>query len=97
MINPIAFSPPEAAARIADGRLSAIALAEVMLARIAEREPVLRAFTHIEPALVLRQAARVDAAVKAGARLPLAGLFSNFTRSMPAILLFDGSYSSRNS
>ena len=75
MINPAAFSPPEAAARIADGRLSAIALAEVMLARIAEREPVLRAFTHIEPALVLRQAARVDAAVKAGARLPLAGLF----------------------
>lgn len=75
MINPASLSAPEAAARIADGRLSAIALAEVMLARIAEREPALRAFTHLEPALVMRQAARVDAAVKAGRKLPLAGLF----------------------
>ena len=43
--------------------------AETMLARIAEREPVLRAFTHHDPAQVRRQAARVDAT------LPLAGLF----------------------
>ena len=75
MINPASLSASEAALRIADGRLSAQDLAEVMLARIAEREPSLRAFTHHEPALVRRQAAAVDAAVKAGRKLPLAGLF----------------------
>jgi len=75
MINPASLSSSEAALRIADGRLSAQDLAEVMLARIAEREPALRAFTHHEPARVRRQAAAVDAAVKAGRKLPLAGLF----------------------
>ncbi len=75
MINPALLPASDAAARIAAGSLSATALAEAMLGRIAEREPVLRAFTHHEPALVLKQAARVDAAVKAGAKLPLAGLF----------------------
>jgi len=75
MTHPASLSAVQAAAAITAGSLSATALAEEMLARIAAREPVLRAFTHHEPALVLRQAARVDAAVKAGARLPLAGLF----------------------
>ena len=75
MINPALLPAPEAAAAIQAGRLSATELAEVMLCRIAEREPVLRAFTHLDPVLVKKQAARVDAAVKAGTRLPLAGLF----------------------
>lgn len=75
MINPASLSASEAAARVGDGSLPASALAEFMLGRIAEREPTLRAFTHHDPALVRRQAARVDAAVKAGAKLPLAGLF----------------------
>lgn len=75
MTDPSSLPAAQAAAAIAAGRLSATGLAEAMLARIAAREPSLRAFTHHEPALVMRQAARVDAAVKAGAKLPLAGLF----------------------
>ena len=69
------LSATAATARIAAGSLTATALAEAMLARIAAREPVLRAFTHHDPGLVRRQAARVDAALAAGAKLPLAGLF----------------------
>ncbi|WP_431301560.1 amidase [Sediminicoccus sp. BL-A-41-H5] len=75
MTDPASLSAAQAAQRIAAGSLSATDLAEAMLARIAAREPVLRAFTHHEPALVMRQAARVDAAVKGGTKLPLAGLF----------------------
>ncbi|GGC65921.1 amidase [Siccirubricoccus deserti] len=74
MTDPAAPPAAEAARRIRDGRLSAIALTEALLARIAAREPVVRAFIHLDPALALRQAAAVDAAVKAGRRLPLAGL-----------------------
>ena len=75
MTDPSTLSASEAATRVASGQLSASTLAEAMLARIAAREPVLRAFTHLEPALVMRQAARVDLAVRAGRKLPLAGLF----------------------
>ena len=57
MTDPSTLSASEAATRVASGQVSASTLAEAMLAHIAAREPVLRAFTHLEPALVMRQAA----------------------------------------
>ncbi|MDB5415741.1 MAG: amidase, partial [Rubritepida sp.] len=75
MSDPSLLSASEAASRIAAGSLTASALAEAMLARIAKREPVLKAFIHFKPAHVRQQAAAVDAALKAGQKLPLAGLF----------------------
>lgn len=66
------LSATEAAARIAAGTLQARELAEAMLDVIAAREPLVRAFAHLDPALVRRQAAAVDAAP---ARGRLAGLF----------------------
>ena len=74
MTDPATFSATEAARRIRDGRLSATALTEALLARIAAREPQVRAFVHLDPALALRQAAAVDRAMKAGRAGPLAGL-----------------------
>nr|WP_256476530.1 amidase [Siccirubricoccus soli] len=74
MSDPAALPAAEAARRIQAGALSAIALTEALLARIAAREKVVKAFIHLDPALALRQAAAVDAAAKAGRRLPLAGL-----------------------
>ncbi|MBY0337663.1 MAG: amidase, partial [Acetobacteraceae bacterium] len=68
------LSATEAARRVRAGALSAVELAEAMLERVAAREPVVRAFTHLDPALWRRQAAAVDAAVKAGRAGALAGL-----------------------
>nr|WP_314069704.1 amidase [uncultured Roseococcus sp.] len=75
MTDPTTLSASEAAARVAAGKLSATALAEAMLDRIAAREPVVRAFTHLDPTLMRQQAASVDAAIKAGRKPRLAGLF----------------------
>lgn len=75
MSDPSTLSASEAAAQIAAGQLSASALAEAMLARIAKREKVLKAFAWLKPAQIRQQAAAVDAALKDGRRLPLAGLF----------------------
>ena len=47
----------EAARRIAAGSLTASALAEACLARITAREPEVRAFAWLDPALVRRGAA----------------------------------------
>ncbi|WP_043363925.1 amidase [Belnapia sp. F-4-1] len=74
MTDPSTLSATEATRRVRDGRLSATALTEALLARIAAREPAVRAFVHLDPALALRQAAAVDQAVKAGRAGPLAGL-----------------------
>jgi Asp-tRNA(Asn)/Glu-tRNA(Gln) amidotransferase A subunit family amidase len=74
MTDPATLSATEAARRIRDGRLSATGLTEALLARIAAREPEVRAFIHLDPALALRQAAAVDRALKAGRAGPLAGL-----------------------
>ncbi|NOG70940.1 amidase [Roseicella sp. DB1501] len=61
--------------RLTDGSLSAVALTEALLARIAAREPVLRAFAWLDPALALRQARALDAARRAGRGVgPLHGL-----------------------
>jgi len=72
MTNLASLSATDAASRIAAGTLKAQDLAEAMLDVIATREPVVRAFAHLDPALVRRQAAAVDAAPKKGR---LAGLF----------------------
>jgi Asp-tRNA(Asn)/Glu-tRNA(Gln) amidotransferase A subunit family amidase len=72
MTDLAALPAAEAARRIAAGTLKARDLAEAMLAHIAAREPVVRAFVHLDPAQVRRQADALDAR---GAKGPLAGLF----------------------
>ena len=65
----------EAARRLRAGSLTAAALTEALLARIAAREPALRAFAWHDPAQARRAAAAADAATRAGrATGPLHGL-----------------------
>ncbi|MDO9708323.1 amidase [Paracraurococcus lichenis] len=65
----------DAARRLREGSLSAAALTEALLDRIAAREPTLRTFAWFDPALARRQAAALDAARAAGrATGPLHGL-----------------------
>jgi Asp-tRNA(Asn)/Glu-tRNA(Gln) amidotransferase A subunit family amidase len=61
----------EAARRIAAGSLTASALVEACLARIAAREPEVRAFAWLDPALVRREATALD---KGGPAAPLKGI-----------------------
>ena len=76
MSDPSLLSATAAVRELRDGTLSASALAEAFLDRIAAREPGLRAFAWHDPAAVRRTAARADAARKAGrAAGPLHGLF----------------------
>lgn len=56
----------EAVRRLRAGTLSASALMEALLDRIAAREPVLRAFAWLDPAMARRAAARADALAAAG-------------------------------
>ncbi len=65
------------AARIAAGTLSARELAESCLEMVAAREPVVKAFAFLDPALVRAQADAVDAA-KGGARGLIAGVPAAF-------------------
>jgi Asp-tRNA(Asn)/Glu-tRNA(Gln) amidotransferase A subunit family amidase len=74
MTDPSTLPATEAARRLRDGRLSATALTEALLARIATRDPVVRAFVHLDPAAALRAAAAADARAKAGRAGPLHGL-----------------------
>lgn len=60
MTGPERLTACEASARIAAGRLSPTALAEACLARVAERDATVRAWTFLDPALVRRQAAMLD-------------------------------------
>jgi Asp-tRNA(Asn)/Glu-tRNA(Gln) amidotransferase A subunit family amidase len=55
-----------AARRIAEGSLTAEALMQSCLERIAAREPFLRAWTHIEAGAALRQARNIDKATQRG-------------------------------
>jgi Asp-tRNA(Asn)/Glu-tRNA(Gln) amidotransferase A subunit family amidase len=61
----------EIAARIRDGSLTAEAVARDCLARIAERDPAVRAWSFVDPATVLRQARELD---KGPVRGPLHGV-----------------------
>ncbi|MBR0643950.1 amidase [Plastoroseomonas hellenica] len=71
MTSPTSLSVAEAVRRVRAGTLTATALAEAYLNRIAADEPRIRAFAWLDPALVRRQAAAVDAGTKLGA---LAGI-----------------------
>ena len=55
-MDPHRLTATEAARAIAAGRLSPIELTEACLARIAEREPLVRAFAHLDPAVTRRNA-----------------------------------------
>jgi Asp-tRNA(Asn)/Glu-tRNA(Gln) amidotransferase A subunit family amidase len=58
-------------ARLARGEITSEALARDCLERVAEREPAVRAFAHLDPGQVLEAAGALD---RAGARGPLHGL-----------------------
>ncbi|WP_135466137.1 amidase [Crenalkalicoccus roseus] len=75
MRDPALLPATEAARRLREGSLSATALMEALLDRIAAREATLRAFAWLDPAMARRAAARADAAARAGrARGALHGL-----------------------
>ncbi len=63
------------AAAVADGTASAVSIAEQTLARIAEVNPAINAYTDVTAARALAEAAAIDAAVAAGRPVgPLAGV-----------------------
>lgn len=68
---PAGLSATQAAARIAVGQLSSVALVQSCLERIAERDQVLRAWSYLDPDLALSQARARDAVPSAG---PLHGV-----------------------
>jgi Asp-tRNA(Asn)/Glu-tRNA(Gln) amidotransferase A subunit family amidase len=76
MGDPGLLPATEAVRALRSGALSAAELAEAVLARIADREPALRAFAWHDPAAVRRAAARADAARRRAGRPlgPLHGL-----------------------
>jgi aspartyl-tRNA(Asn)/glutamyl-tRNA(Gln) amidotransferase subunit A len=70
MTDPADLTIPEAAAALREGRITARALTEAALARIAARNDRLHAFTHVNPD-ALAEADRADAMLRQGA----AGMF----------------------
>ncbi|MEV4171077.1 Asp-tRNA(Asn)/Glu-tRNA(Gln) amidotransferase subunit GatA [Nonomuraea sp. NPDC049709] len=65
----------ELGSMIADGEVSAVEVAEAHLDRMAEVEPKVKAFLHVDRETTLEQARAVDARLRAGDRLgPLAGV-----------------------
>jgi Asp-tRNA(Asn)/Glu-tRNA(Gln) amidotransferase A subunit family amidase len=64
------LSAAHAAQAIRDGQLTSLALVESCLARIAEREPSVAAWSHLDPDAALRQAREADARQRAGSPLP---------------------------
>ncbi|MCQ0025473.1 amidase [Streptomyces somaliensis DSM 40738] len=69
-----ALSALDIARLVGSGALTAVGAVTAALARIGERDPALRAFTEIWPERAVAEAARVDARIAGGARLPLAGV-----------------------
>ncbi|MBB5694979.1 amidase [Muricoccus pecuniae] len=75
MTDPSILTATEAARRLRDGNLTATALMEALLDRARAREPVLRAFVHLDPDAALAGARAADARAASGAPLgPLHGL-----------------------
>ena len=64
--RPTELTIPQAAAALRAGSLTAAALTEAHLARIADRDPQIRAFVHLAPDLARAAAARADADFAAG-------------------------------
>ena len=69
--DPTTLTAIEAAARIASGELSSEALVGACLARIEAREPVVAAWSHVDPCLALEQARACDRIAPVG---PLHGV-----------------------
>ena len=67
MTDPSRLTATQAVARIRGGMLSPVTLAEACLARIAEREPTVHAFAHLDAGETLRAAEAVARADKDGA------------------------------
>ncbi|MFC7473018.1 amidase [Dankookia sp. GCM10030260] len=65
-MEPWQLTASAAAARLRDGTLTAEALTRSCLERIAEREPVTKAFSYIDPVLALSNARKVDKAYAKG-------------------------------
>ena len=59
-MDPTALTATEAAALIAKKELSSVELTQACLDRIAERNPEVRAFRHLDPEFSLAEAARAD-------------------------------------
>ena len=72
-MNPADLSILEAAAALRAGTLTARALTEAHLARIAERDPHLHAFTYLNPDALL-EADRADALLATGPKAQLCGI-----------------------
>lgn len=64
--EPHKLSAGEAAALIRAGKLTAVALLEACLARVEEREPMIGAWQHLDPDVLLMQAAESDAKEPSG-------------------------------
>ncbi|HEV7876507.1 amidase family protein, partial [Bradyrhizobium sp.] len=69
--GPASLTATEAAALIAAGRLSSAELVQACLHRIALREPVLRAWSYLDPEQAIQQARARDAVLSTG---PLHGI-----------------------
>lgn len=70
-MDPTKLGARQAAALIAEGRLTAVGLTEACLARIEARDGEVRAWTHLDPEAALAQARACDARAPAG---PLHGI-----------------------
>ncbi|MCA3246927.1 MAG: AtzE family amidohydrolase, partial [Azospirillum sp.] len=74
-MTPFEMPAHEIARRVAAGEISARAVTEALLARIAARNPALNAFTDVTAERALREADAVDAKRRRGEPLgPLAGV-----------------------
>ncbi len=69
--EPFELTAAEAVAAVRDGTLTVERLARSCLERIADRDPTIRAWTYVDPDLVLRRARELD---KAWTKGPLHGL-----------------------
>src|SRR5919112_158274 len=65
-MEPWQLTASAAAAKLRDGSLTAEALTRSCLERIAEREPVTKAFSYLDPVLALSNARKVDKAYSKG-------------------------------
>jgi len=73
LVQPYQLSATDVAAKIRDGQLSVEEYAQSLLARIKERDPVVKAWAYINPDQVLQEARKLDAVPKED-RGPLHGV-----------------------
>lgn len=75
MRDPVSLSAVEMARLIREGQLTAAAVMEACLARMAAREPVVQAMAHFDPRAAMQAAEAADRKLKAGAGTgPLQGV-----------------------